>query len=281
MSRSSPGKGLKYHTQISFCMNPDWHIDVFPFSSGWRLLEVHGDFQALPCHGSQEPRGTSSVSGSRRRHRRHLPGSQHQSAALLRRDHDDAAREPGGEWKQRLTLCDLVKQILSTLVQVMACCLTAPSHCLNQYWLIISELLWHSPDGCIMGNAQDTCPWYGFENYCFRVTAASFRGQRFQTYLSGANAETRILWWKVGQYHGCLCPGSLCHQVIGNQSIIGSLSSILTVHAWIILCMRPANERRRYIVTSSLIGWAHTQIDSCLRPDFVYAPSQWETTVTL
>ena len=28
----------------------------------------------------------------------------------------------------------------------------------------------------------------------------------------------------------------------------------------IISCMRPANERRRYIVTSSLIGWAHTEI---------------------
>ena len=27
----------------------------------------------------------------------------------------------------------------------------------------------------------------------------------------------------------------------------------------IILCVRPANERRRYIVTSSLIGWVHTQ----------------------
>ena len=31
--------------------------------------------------------------------------------------------------------------------------------------------------------------------------------------------------------------------------------------AGFILCMRPANERRRYIVTSSLIGWAHTQND--------------------
>ena len=26
-----------------------------------------------------------------------------------------------------------------------------------------------------------------------------------------------------------------------------------------IICMRRADERRRYIVTSSLIGWAHTQ----------------------
>ena len=32
----------------------------------------------------------------------------------------------------------------STLAQVMACCLTAPSHYLNQCWLIISEVLWHS-----------------------------------------------------------------------------------------------------------------------------------------
>ena len=31
--------------------------------------------------------------------------------------------------------------------------------------------------------------------------------------------------------------------------------------AGINLCMCPANERRRYIVTSSLIGWAHTQND--------------------
>ena len=30
-----------------------------------------------------------------------------------------------------------------------------------------------------------------------------------------------------------------------------------------ILCMRPANERWRYNVTSSLIGWAHAQNDPC------------------
>ena len=35
----------------------------------------------------------------------------------------------------------------STLVQVMACCLTAPSHYLNQCWLIISKVQWHSSDG--------------------------------------------------------------------------------------------------------------------------------------
>ena len=30
------------------------------------------------------------------------------------------------------------------------------------------------------------------------------------------------------------------------------------------LCMRQANERRRYNVTSSLIGWPHTQTNPCL-----------------
>ena len=34
----------------------------------------------------------------------------------------------------------------STLVQVTACCLTAPSRHLNQCWLIISKVLWHSSE---------------------------------------------------------------------------------------------------------------------------------------
>ena len=35
----------------------------------------------------------------------------------------------------------------SSLAQVMACCLMAPSHYLNQCWLIISEVQWHSYQG--------------------------------------------------------------------------------------------------------------------------------------
>ena len=36
----------------------------------------------------------------------------------------------------------------------------------------------------------------------------------------------------------------------------------------IILGMHPANERRRYTVTSPLIGWAHTQNDPCFSSIF-------------
>ena len=35
----------------------------------------------------------------------------------------------------------------SPLAQVMACCLTAPSHYLNQCWLTISKVEWHSSKG--------------------------------------------------------------------------------------------------------------------------------------
>ena len=44
----------------------------------------------------------------------------------------------------------------STLIQVMACCLTAPSHYLNQYWLIICNVPWRSSDGIIIQTSQDS-----------------------------------------------------------------------------------------------------------------------------
>ena len=37
----------------------------------------------------------------------------------------------------------------STLVQVMACCLIAPSQYLRQCWFIINYVLWHSSEGII------------------------------------------------------------------------------------------------------------------------------------
>ena len=37
----------------------------------------------------------------------------------------------------------------STLAQVMACCLKAPSHYLNQCWFIISEVQWHPSESKI------------------------------------------------------------------------------------------------------------------------------------
>ena len=66
----------------------------------------------------------------------------------------------------------------STLPQVMACCLTAPSHYLNQYWFLISEALWDSPDSNFTVSVQPTILYNRFENYVFDIIATSRRDQR-------------------------------------------------------------------------------------------------------
>ena len=64
-----------------------------------------------------------------------------------------------------------------TLAQVMACCLmVVPSHYLNQYWLIMSEVFWHSLEDNLTGSDQDIYPWYEIENNSLR--AKFFRGNK-------------------------------------------------------------------------------------------------------
>ena len=47
----------------------------------------------------------------------------------------------------------------STLAQVMSCCLTAPSHYLNQCWLIISKVQWHSSEGNFTRDTSAISHW--------------------------------------------------------------------------------------------------------------------------
>ena len=65
----------------------------------------------------------------------------------------------------------------STLAQVMACCLMAPSHYLNQFWLIISKVLWHSWEGITMRRSEHTNQYNKIENYIFRIAFRFPRGQ--------------------------------------------------------------------------------------------------------
>ena len=51
------------------------------------------------------------------------------------------------------------------------------------------------------------------------------------------NAEKVSIWWRLHDY-----------------TVISRVSGTIQ-------CMRPANKRRRYIVTSSFIGWAYTRND--------------------
>ena len=75
----------------------------------------------------------------------------------------------------------------STLVQVMACCLPAPSHYLHQCWLIIAKVQWFSSEG--------NCAW--------DITAISHKISlkitflRFYWNLTGANELYLMASWLV------------------------------------------------------------------------------------
>ena len=69
----------------------------------------------------------------------------------------------------------------STLVQVMTCCLTAPSHYLYQCWLIFNEVLWHSLEGNYTGDTQQIYPWYVFEIYLWVKTHSINTPNRWPT----------------------------------------------------------------------------------------------------
>ena len=57
----------------------------------------------------------------------------------------------------------------------MACCLMAPSHFLNQCWLLISKVLWHLPENNFTMSTLATILYYEFENHTFKITSISPR----------------------------------------------------------------------------------------------------------
>ena len=91
----------------------------------------------------------------------------------------------------------------STLVQVMACCLTAPSHYLNQCWLIISKVLWHSSQDIIIRRFKDSNQRSKIENCIFKITLRSPRGQwvntRCRQHEVNSNPGNPTLWSGVPQ----------------------------------------------------------------------------------
>ena len=82
----------------------------------------------------------------------------------------------------------MVTQICATLAQVMACCLSAPSHYLKQCQLPISEVLWHSPESNFTVSAQATILHNEFENI-FKSIATTPRCQWVNTLRPGQHGR--------------------------------------------------------------------------------------------
>ena len=59
----------------------------------------------------------------------------------------------------------------------MACCLMAPSHYLNQSWLIISEACWYLAEDNFTETGLDIMHYKVLEDYLFENTATPLRGQ--------------------------------------------------------------------------------------------------------
>ena len=78
----------------------------------------------------------------------------------------------------------------STLAQVMACCLTVPSHYLNQCWRIISKVQWHSSGSHFTRDTLDINHWNQFENYLSKLLFNSPSGQWVKP-----SANISFIWW--------------------------------------------------------------------------------------
>ena len=79
----------------------------------------------------------------------------------------------------------------STLVQVMACCLTAPSHYLNQCWLIISKARqWHSSEVNFTRDNSAINHLNKLDNFLPHIKSP--RGQRVNSHLMGCIIQCPI-----------------------------------------------------------------------------------------
>ena len=76
----------------------------------------------------------------------------------------------------------------------MACCLTAPSHYLNQCWLAISKVLWHSSEGNFVRDTSATIHNNLLENYQPKFKSKSPRGQWVNVWLSLLDSSHSRLW---------------------------------------------------------------------------------------
>ena len=113
----------------------------------------------------------------------------------------------------------------STLVEVMACCLTAPSHYLNQCWLIISEVLLHSQESNFPGNTHDIYLSDVLENFICKIAATYPRGQWVKETLghfhrrhhSGIDRDSDII------FICCVCANPIITDIIAYSLRIGTV----------------------------------------------------------
>ena len=76
----------------------------------------------------------------------------------------------------------------STLAHVMNCCLTAPSHYLNQCWFIITDVLWHPPES-------------NFTRIAFEINLQHTFGDDTFEIASTSHLANELTHWSLGDFN--------------------------------------------------------------------------------
>ena len=71
----------------------------------------------------------------------------------------------------------------------MVCCLTAPSHHLNQCWLTISQVQWHSSECNFTRDTSAVCHWNKLEKYLSKIV---FKSPRVNELISNTNCTKKV-----------------------------------------------------------------------------------------
>ena len=71
----------------------------------------------------------------------------------------------------------MAKEFTVHIDSVMACCLTTPNYYLNQNWLIISKVIWHSFESNFIVGKQSIILYDDFENHILEITVTAPNGQ--------------------------------------------------------------------------------------------------------
>ena len=110
----------------------------------------------------------------------------------------------------------------TTLAQVMACCLTAPSHYLNQHWLLIIGFCGIHMRAILQRVTKVTILYNKFEKYTFKITAtpsrvrwanttivlaiSTFIAMKSQPLITIKVATLLVVTFTLGQGHGMVAP---------------------------------------------------------------------------
>ena len=117
----------------------------------------------------------------------------------------------------------------STLAQVMACCLTAPSHYLNQCWLIISKVQWHSSEGSF---TRDTSAIHHWNYLKYEVPKMSFKFPRGQ-WVKAQNLPVHILHTLYGE---AMCESAYCNSLRPRQMAAIFQTTFSNAFCWMKMC---------------------------------------------